>query len=51
MLIGGWGVGGGNIPKAFADLATGLVESAARIVGGMFTGLGGVEAAITPEGG
>ena len=34
---------------AFADMVTGLVDTAGRIVGGIFTGIGGVGAAITPD--
>ena len=40
---------GGQVSAAFAGLVTGLVETAARIVGGIFSGIGGVGAAIAPD--
>ena len=54
IAVGASGVGGnvegGNVSGSFVDLVTGVIEAAGRIIGGFFTGLGGIGAAITPAG-
>ena len=40
---------GGHVSETFADLFTGTIEAAGRVIGGVFTGLGSAGAAITPE--
>lgn len=41
-------VEGGQVSAGFVDVVLGLVESAGRIVGGIFTGIGGIGAAVSP---
>ena len=41
-------VEGGHVSKSFADLFTGTLEAAGRIIGGVFMGLGSAGAAIAP---
>ncbi len=44
-------VEGGHISEPFAGVLSGLFETVLRVVGGIFTGIGGVGAAISPDNG